>query len=312
MEHIIEWSDKRENILLALFHIQTECENPSKSSYNPFTKSKYADLRSVLDAISTPMKLANALHVSGHRVEKLDVKRNPAWQKDWKPKTRKEQDGMQPPPELFICWVLVETTIFHVKSGQWVKSSIRLRSDNISSQAIGSCLTYGRRYNLVAMLDLATEDDDGNGGKKQQPTQQPTQTNQFATAPKKLRANINRDLTEQTTETGFQEVYIKFVKENGINMLDSETTHRKGETFRSIFDDHYQRIKNIEKHAGKKNQDEYAAWEEQIKACNSVASFHELEQTYADNCIDTESSWENDDAEKLINKAGKRLKAKGY
>ena len=312
MEQLIEWSEEREFILQALFHIQTECENPSKSSFNPFHKSKYADLRSVLDAISKPMKWANTLHVSGHKVEKLDVRRNPAWQKDWKPKTNKEQDGVQPPPEVFICWVLVETIIFHIKSGQWCKSSIRLRAESVSSQAIGSCLTYGRRYNLVSMLNLAAEDDDGNGASKKTLPGNKTQPNQFEIKPKQLRANINKDLTKQTTIEGFQEVYRNFVKEYGTGRVENETTHRKGETFRNIFDDHYQRIKNLPKLAAKKIEDEYAAWEEKLKNCESVESFYELEKMYTDNCVNSETSWENEDAEKLINTTGKRLNIKDY
>ncbi len=45
-----------------------------------------------------------------------------------------------------------------------------MTSDKLTPQGIGSCITYGRRYGLSAMVGIAPEDDDGNlasGGSKQ-------------------------------------------------------------------------------------------------------------------------------------------------
>jgi hypothetical protein len=45
-------------------------------------------------------------------------------------------------------------------SGQFIESSYPLNFDQ-SSQALGSSITYGRRYSLMGLLNLAAEDDDG-------------------------------------------------------------------------------------------------------------------------------------------------------
>lgn len=52
----------------------------------------------------------------------------------------------------------VTCRLSHV-SGQWQQSSLKL-SDNLTAQALGSEITYERRYTGCAMLGIATEDDD--------------------------------------------------------------------------------------------------------------------------------------------------------
>lgn len=55
--------------------------------------------------------------------------------------------------------VLLETMITH-DSGEWIAGELCIKSANTTAQAIGSALTYARRYSLSAMLGLATEEDD--------------------------------------------------------------------------------------------------------------------------------------------------------
>ena len=53
------------------------------------------------------------------------------------------------------------TRLLHV-SGEWIESELPLKQQRDGAQAMGSALTYMRRYALSAMLCLATdEDDDG-------------------------------------------------------------------------------------------------------------------------------------------------------
>jgi len=53
------------------------------------------------------------------------------------------------------------TRILH-SSGEWIESELPLKQQRDGAQAMGSALTYMRRYALSAMLCLATdEDDDG-------------------------------------------------------------------------------------------------------------------------------------------------------
>ena len=44
---------------------------------------------------------------------------------------------------------------------QWLRSSLTLQPEMATAQGIGSAITYGRRYQLAAMVGVAPEDDDG-------------------------------------------------------------------------------------------------------------------------------------------------------
>jgi len=56
---------------------------------------------------------------------------------------------------------LVTSRIYHVESGQYLESSMKLVGDN-DMQKSGSGITYARRYTLGALLSMKAEDDDGN------------------------------------------------------------------------------------------------------------------------------------------------------
>ena len=56
--------------------------------------------------------------------------------------------------------VAISTTVLH-KSGQFVTASPLTLPVGKTAQATGSAVSYGRRYSLMAVLGLATEDDDG-------------------------------------------------------------------------------------------------------------------------------------------------------
>lgn len=51
------------------------------------------------------------------------------------------------------------TVIYDIETGESTQSSINITTQN--AQDRGSEITYYRRYNLLALLDLKTEDDDG-------------------------------------------------------------------------------------------------------------------------------------------------------
>lgn len=52
------------------------------------------------------------------------------------------------------------TRLAHADSDQWVESAYPLTLD-APPQALGSAVTYGRRYSLQALLNVAATDDDG-------------------------------------------------------------------------------------------------------------------------------------------------------
>lgn len=56
--------------------------------------------------------------------------------------------------------VTITTRLVH-KSGQWIEDSLTMPTGQNTAQAVGSAITYGRRYSLMAVLGLAPDDDDG-------------------------------------------------------------------------------------------------------------------------------------------------------
>lgn len=54
------------------------------------------------------------------------------------------------------------TTILSHKSGQWLQSDCPLLVDKTNMQALGSAISYARRYALAAILSITQTDDDAN------------------------------------------------------------------------------------------------------------------------------------------------------
>ena len=116
-------------IATALAKAQGQIEGAKKDAANPFFKSKYADLASVWDACRS------ALASNG-----LAVVQSPS------------ADGMR---------VSVDTLLTH-QSGQWMGGTVSVTAKEDTPQAIGSAITYLRRYALQSFVGVAPEDDDGN------------------------------------------------------------------------------------------------------------------------------------------------------
>ena len=121
----------------ALSKAQKTMKGAQKDSTNPHFKSKYADLASVWDAARDALT-ANALSV----VQGASA------------------DGAN---------VTVTTLLLH-ESGQWVKDSLTAQARDAGPQSVGSCITYGRRYGLSAMVGIAPEDDDAEQATRQFPS----------------------------------------------------------------------------------------------------------------------------------------------
>jgi len=99
------------------------------SKKNPFFKSKYADLSSVWDAIRAPLT-SNGLAIT-QTMESNNM------------------DG-----------VTIETTLMHA-SGEYISGSLYIKPEKNTPQGLGSAITYGRRYALMAIIGVSPEDDDG-------------------------------------------------------------------------------------------------------------------------------------------------------
>jgi len=144
-------SDNINELATALSKAQSEIQGAKKDCANPFFKSKYADLSSVWDACRDPLT-RNGLSVI---------------------QTTCDRDGN----------TFLYTTLAH-NSGQWIRSELKVVVGKPDIQALGSSLTYCRRYSLAMIAGVCPEDDDGNAA-AQQPKQlqsvQPAQSEQKIT-----------------------------------------------------------------------------------------------------------------------------------
>lgn len=128
----------------AMAKAQGAISGASKDKTNPHFKSAYADLASVWDACREP------LAANGIAVFQLPV-----------------ADGGR---------VTLTTLITHA-SGEWIENTLTMAAGQTTPQAIGSCITYARRYALSSIVGVAPEDDDGNaasgGGNSHAQRQEP-------------------------------------------------------------------------------------------------------------------------------------------
>lgn len=112
-------------LLTALSNVKKEVGKLSKTETNPFFKSKYFDINSLIEQVE-PLLEKNGLLL------------------------------LQP-----ILNGVVTSEIYHVDTAQKLSSEINL--GNITDpQKLGSAITYYRRYTLQSLLGLQAEDDDAN------------------------------------------------------------------------------------------------------------------------------------------------------
>jgi hypothetical protein len=149
----MEMSPEINELAKALATAQHLVQGAKKDSDNPFFKSKYADLQSVWAACRMPLT-SNGLSVVQC------------------PRTEATERGVR---------VSVETVLLH-SSGQWLRDSVAVLAKDDSPQAVGSCISYLRRYSLAAFAGVAPEDDDAEaaeGRKDSRPTAKPVKPGGF-------------------------------------------------------------------------------------------------------------------------------------
>ncbi len=66
------------------------------------------------------------------------------------------------------------TTILAHSSGEWMASDLAMPVEETRAQAVGSAITYARRYALQAFIGIAPDDDDGGDAHKNPPASKPT------------------------------------------------------------------------------------------------------------------------------------------
>lgn len=126
-------SESLTKIAPALVLALQEIDGVAKGADNPFFKSKYATLENVIDA-SKPV-------LGKHGIVLIQF------------------------PGAFSGGAMsLETVLFH-ESGEWITGSeaFGVATGKQDPQAVGSALTYARRYAQMAVLNMPAVDDDGEG-----------------------------------------------------------------------------------------------------------------------------------------------------
>lgn len=119
------------NIYTALLEAQRQFPTVKKEDNNPFFKSKYAGLPSVLEVVLPVLNKCGIVMSQS-------------------PITEGEKIG-------------IATTLTHALSETSISGSFVVQLAKNDPQGAGSAITYCRRYSLVSMLGLnVDEDDDAN------------------------------------------------------------------------------------------------------------------------------------------------------
>ena len=120
------------NLYQAVRKAQAQIETVRKNGENPHFKSKYATLDEIWESVKKPLNdaglivLCDVYTANGER--------------------------------------LLTTRLIHAATGEEATCTFPIMAANNSPQAIGSAMTYARRYTLTALLEIVTgdgTDDDG-------------------------------------------------------------------------------------------------------------------------------------------------------
>ena len=125
----MQTSENINELATALSKAQGQMGGASKTADNPFFKSKYADLGSVIAAVKDPMAENGLSYVQF--------------------------------PFAIEGTVGVTTRLMH-SSGQFMESSFSIPAPKNDPHTYGSLVTYCRRFSLQSVLGIPAEDDDGN------------------------------------------------------------------------------------------------------------------------------------------------------
>lgn len=143
-------SETINELATALAKAQGQMTGALKDAANPFFKSKYADLASVWDACRKPLA-DNGLAVVQFPNTTYQGEPMPY---EWTSKMGETRYGVR-----VVCVVSVLTRLTH-SSGQWIEDAVSTMLPTGDPQAVGSAITYLRRYALQSVAGVAPEDDD--------------------------------------------------------------------------------------------------------------------------------------------------------
>lgn len=127
------------NLMKALCAAMSEMRDPVKRSQNPHFKSRFADLREVLDCIEEPL--------TKHGLVFTQLLR---------------------PGEGSL---MLHSQLHDAASGEMIEAVVPIIPEKAGPQALGSCISYMRRYSAKAMFSLADADEDDDAEAATQRTQ---------------------------------------------------------------------------------------------------------------------------------------------
>jgi len=156
-------SESISNLAKALTTFQIKVGSIKKDSVNPFFKSKYASLTTIIEHITIPLAESGLCYT-------------------------------QFPDDAGLTTVLM-----HSESGEYIQATYVMPvAKQNDPQALGSAITYARRYAIGSILGLAIdEDDDANAATKQP---EPTQQQQVDDNRKWLNQFSNKEMTAETID----------------------------------------------------------------------------------------------------------------
>jgi hypothetical protein len=138
-------SESIKELAASLAKFQAEIKNPKTTAKNPQFSSKYSPLDVILETVR-PVLGKNGLSIIQNTGGGLEN-------------------------------ITISTMLLH-SSGEWIESdglnfkgeqTLKGGGTKLSIQGAGSCITYGRRYQVTAILGLAgNDDDDGNNASSKQ------------------------------------------------------------------------------------------------------------------------------------------------
>lgn len=150
---MLKKSESIQNLSKAMAEFQKSIKQPLKDANNPFFKKPYVPLENVVEAIT---KTGSPLGISFMQFASSD-----------------ETGSIE-----------VATLVMH-STGEYIEfPPVRMKPESNKPQAVGSAITYAKRYALSAIFGITSDkDDDGNEATglnaqvEKQPQQQPKQDN---------------------------------------------------------------------------------------------------------------------------------------
>jgi hypothetical protein len=133
---MIETSQSIKALMTALLTVQGSVQGVAKDSSNPFFKNRYASLEAVIETIRKPMTDAGLIFTQA--------------------------------PGAIIAGAVEITTMIAHQSGEWMRSTLHVPLAKTDPQGVGSAITYGCRYALMATLGLPPLDDDAEAAVRHQ------------------------------------------------------------------------------------------------------------------------------------------------